>query len=300
MVLRLRGYGAWIESDGIPLEEYAVEVKDNIISCYVCSEEGKKFVLHFDDDGSHYLEQTIPFGHYGRSIKVKMDGQQVENLWGDSMKKLRSVGVYVGDIVRPYIFAPITTTDDDDVAARDDPNNEHIGTIEVEIRRSTKTGPGITTVNGTAPSTRPIHERSKKAGSHRIVLGEGTYSPQNVVMVSYIDHTPWLTFRFLYRKRDILQAQGIIPLSSSPSPPPDNLPGPPVKVEGKEDKGKGVKRERGENGNDDVVEIVSDDDDLDALQDELKRIQGRIARKKAKKSVKRELVSSADDIIDLT
>ena len=41
MVLRLHGYGAWIESDGKPLEEYAVEVKDNFISCYVCSEEGK-------------------------------------------------------------------------------------------------------------------------------------------------------------------------------------------------------------------------------------------------------------------
>jgi len=41
MVLRLHGYGAWIESDGKPLEEYSVEVKDNIISCYVCSEEGK-------------------------------------------------------------------------------------------------------------------------------------------------------------------------------------------------------------------------------------------------------------------
>ena len=41
MVLRLHGYGAWIESDGIPLEEYAVEVNDNVISCYVCSQEGK-------------------------------------------------------------------------------------------------------------------------------------------------------------------------------------------------------------------------------------------------------------------
>ena len=41
MVLNLRGYTAWIESDGKDLEEYAVEVKGNIVSCYVCSEEGK-------------------------------------------------------------------------------------------------------------------------------------------------------------------------------------------------------------------------------------------------------------------
>ena len=36
------------------------------------------------------------------------------------------------------------------------------------------------------------------------------------------------------------------------------------------------------------------------IQDELKRIQDRIARKKAKKPVKREPLASADDIIDLT
>lgn len=41
MVLRLHGYGAWVELGGQPLEEYAVEVNDNVISCYICSEEGK-------------------------------------------------------------------------------------------------------------------------------------------------------------------------------------------------------------------------------------------------------------------
>jgi len=41
MVLELRGYHAWIESDGERLEEYAVEIKGNTVSCYVCSEEGK-------------------------------------------------------------------------------------------------------------------------------------------------------------------------------------------------------------------------------------------------------------------
>ena len=41
MVLRLHGYGAWVEVGGQHLEEYAVEVNDNVISCYICSEEGK-------------------------------------------------------------------------------------------------------------------------------------------------------------------------------------------------------------------------------------------------------------------
>lgn len=35
-----RGYSAWIELNGEPLEEYAIETKDRVTSCYVCSEEG--------------------------------------------------------------------------------------------------------------------------------------------------------------------------------------------------------------------------------------------------------------------
>ena len=41
MVLHLRGYSARIELGDAPLEEYAVEVKGEVISCYICSEEGK-------------------------------------------------------------------------------------------------------------------------------------------------------------------------------------------------------------------------------------------------------------------
>lgn len=133
MVLRLHGYGAWIELDGEPLEEYAAEVKGNIISCYVCSEEGKvraaplpslpcdpnspltryvdkEFVLHFDDDGSYSSGQATTSGSYGRSISIKIDGQKVENVWGSVEREIKSDGMPDGDIVRPYIFAPIATT----------------------------------------------------------------------------------------------------------------------------------------------------------------------------------------------
>ena len=64
----------------------------------------------------------------------------------------------------------------------------------------------------------------------------------------------------------MLKAQGIVPQSPVPSPPPDDLPGPSVKTEGGKSKGKGVKREREENGSDDVIEISSDDGDLESLQ----------------------------------
>ena len=40
MVLKLRGYSAWIVSDNEALEEYAIQVEGKVISCYICSEEG--------------------------------------------------------------------------------------------------------------------------------------------------------------------------------------------------------------------------------------------------------------------
>ena len=131
MVLRLHGCGAWVESGGKPLEEYAVEVKDNVISCYICSEEGKvsclrvtlcnqnppltrhicqQFVLHFDDDGSHLYQSPAPPNTYGRTVRIRMDGADVDHIWCRFMEKVSSEGMRRGNIVRPYIFAPIATT----------------------------------------------------------------------------------------------------------------------------------------------------------------------------------------------
>lgn len=53
---------------------------------------------------------AVPFDHYGRTIKVKMDGPEMEYLWGDFMGKLTSLGMRSGDFIRPYSFAPIDTT----------------------------------------------------------------------------------------------------------------------------------------------------------------------------------------------
>lgn len=62
--------------------------------------------------------------------------------------------------------------DDDNVAAVDDPSHEQIGTIQAELKRGTimksKSNAKTGGFDGTEPSTELIHERSKKAGSHRV------------------------------------------------------------------------------------------------------------------------------------
>jgi len=62
--------------------------------------------------------------------------------------------------------------DDDNVAAVDDPAHEQIGTIQAELRRGTRTmtkaNPKTDGFDATEPNTGLIHEKSKKAGSHRV------------------------------------------------------------------------------------------------------------------------------------
>lgn len=54
--------------------------------------------------------QPDTYDFHGRSINIKMDGQKVESVWGSVKKKITSDGMPDGDIVRPYVFAPIDTT----------------------------------------------------------------------------------------------------------------------------------------------------------------------------------------------
>lgn len=57
--------------------------------------------------------------------------------------------------------------DNDDIAARDNMSDKRIGVIQAEVRRGIYVGPG-TDSSGTELSTEPIHETSKKLGSHRV------------------------------------------------------------------------------------------------------------------------------------
>jgi hypothetical protein len=65
-------------------------------------------------------------------------------------------------------FDPLNQIDDDDLASEDDPINEHLGTIQADLTRGTKIGTGSSSFQSAVPNTGPVHERSKKAGSHRV------------------------------------------------------------------------------------------------------------------------------------
>ncbi|KAI0935003.1 hypothetical protein AcV7_003921 [Taiwanofungus camphoratus] len=125
------------------------------------------------------------------------------------------------EVRQPYQFAPLVLTDNDSVANPDGSGNDNLGVIEVRVRRATIRRRGGShgrpkyRVNA-IPERGPIHERSKKAGVHCVSLGEGIRCAPHkhrykVNCVDPVDR-PLIRFVFRYRPKELLQAQGIIPL----------------------------------------------------------------------------------------
>jgi len=205
---------------------------------------------------------------------------------GDSVKGfLTSV-----DEVRLFRFQNILITDDDNIDLQ---HHQDLGCVEVRIRRTfpgrkPSYFKGSTHSMSSAPS---IHERSKKLGAHCVGLGAAVPVDIQFATCEYYDQEPHVKFRFYYRKRDFLQAQGIIPTPSAVRPSAKHT---------------AVKREH---ESDDET-----DDDVEALEKrhaELKAQQERIMRKLSKKRVKVEVKEeqqpllfraffSPGEVIDLT
>jgi len=113
--------------------------------------------------------------------------------------------------IRPFSFAPLQLTDDDaflDSASKD------LGEISIQIWRIAVAG--INYKWGPAPVEQKVHERSKKATSHRVQLdAEVTRPHRNGRVARRLDKEPLLTFIFKYRPLELLQANGIAPLNKN-------------------------------------------------------------------------------------
>jgi hypothetical protein len=81
--------------------------------------------------------------------------------------KIRTTGMLLNVCLFPGEISP--TLDDDHVAAQNDLKHEHLGLIEIRIRRSLAiTVPSVGHPAYNHPESGLVHERSKKAGSHRV------------------------------------------------------------------------------------------------------------------------------------
>ncbi|KAH8084348.1 hypothetical protein BXZ70DRAFT_1012032 [Cristinia sonorae] len=194
-----------LEGADAKLEEGQVEQSGELSKCYIPSEAGTNFVVHIRERSNRF--------HF--SVKLFLDGQRAEGGICYPGKKFNINGLPVSrELIRPFQFSPLTMLDDD-AAPLNHPNMEELGVITVKLTRVRVVG-----IPNQRPATYsnfnefgPIHERSKKAGTHCVSVGEPkSCKPRDRVMVMPLvsGEAPYAIFQFRYRPRDLLQAQGIL------------------------------------------------------------------------------------------
>ncbi|KAI0093439.1 hypothetical protein BDY19DRAFT_923693 [Irpex rosettiformis] len=208
--MKIKNIECQVICDGEALTEYQ-EKSDSqdqkTKSCYIVSDVGKRFLVRIKSD-PHQSDICC---------RLWIDGQ-CTNVVGIQNDHLHDVlGVRIGESqLRPFIFSPVTTVDDDHLRETT-PAAKDLGTLCLKVHRISKLYPKpyhFTRSSQDNLVNRPVDERSKKAGSHRVTLAEPEtkdYGPTS--SVTYVDpiDSPYFSFTWRYRSKAMLQAQGIVP-----------------------------------------------------------------------------------------
>ncbi|KAH9854612.1 hypothetical protein C2E23DRAFT_57464 [Lenzites betulinus] len=312
MPLQLGRYSVHIRCDDKELEMFDVKLEnEKTISCWIPSEEGKAFSVHWKDESSAAIMMVWCY----------MDGRKVAAGAHKTTRTGKCSGVYkTAEQIAPFVFAPLVLTDDE-AFANNNIISAELGTIRVEmIRVQNFTSTQTPFYTRDVHEIGPIHERNKKAGVHTVALG-----PPKKAVVSYghvpvgADDEPFAIFKFCYRPLALLQANGIAPPSAPPAKnkkraadvnadPDANGVGPSDPKRPRTDTDTNtsahVKPEPDDDDEDDGV------DDMQFLEEQLAMMQRRVeqarAERQAKKNIKREVspihvpLASSQEVIDLT
>jgi hypothetical protein len=209
----LGDFSACIFIDGQELPEYDVVVSstptENRITCWIASAEGKKFGVR-----AKFLAQQTS----GSLATVFVDGVScrpyvVPPGWVGTLERTYLSNNY---FQRDLMFSQLELTDDDSML--DDRTSNDIGQIVVEVAlgKYTLREQVVSFQNVKDRTLRvregKVHERSKKACSHRVVFGEEVPNQDPVSTFTIIrDNSPRTIFVFKYTRLDILQAMGVAP-----------------------------------------------------------------------------------------
>ncbi|KAG1821973.1 uncharacterized protein BJ212DRAFT_1334888 [Suillus subaureus] len=211
--MTLGDFSACIFIDDQELPEYDVVVSstptENRITCWIASAEGKKFgvrtkvlakqtsgiITTVFVDGIRCRSHVGPPGYVGTSDRTTLSN---------------------GFVRRDFVFSKLELTDDDSML--DDRTSSDIGQIVMEIAlgKYTMKGQVVGSQNVIDHTLRvpegKVHERSKKACSHRVTFGEEAPDHEPAAAFTVIrDNSPKTVFVFKYTRLDILQAMGVAP-----------------------------------------------------------------------------------------
>ncbi|KAI6109523.1 hypothetical protein F5141DRAFT_1115139 [Pisolithus sp. B1] len=198
-MLTHRDFSAWIVSNNQPLPEYlvAVDEKGSRVSCWIPSEAGKQFSVHWRDHGSNV--HTCSF--------ISLDGFVVPGRFLYGTGSASREGVRSGPTSeRPFIFAEYR-----DASSSGD-CNRNAGTIMLKIKRVRLEGhkranPFQTVPDGSSRAT--ISGHCVGYGDERPTY-EQSPSTWQIKPYDRASKGSYVTFVFRYRPREFLLSQGII------------------------------------------------------------------------------------------
>ncbi|KDQ14887.1 hypothetical protein BOTBODRAFT_44393 [Botryobasidium botryosum FD-172 SS1] len=233
MTVTYRDFSAWVTSEGAELPIYKPTVDEGdgrTFTCWIPSEEGK---VHWMDHNGGIA--TVGHIFFDGSKKGACNGAI---LLGRRPGEVRSVsGAQVSHTgVRPFVFAKLETTEDDFATTS---TSSELGSIRLSIHRVIATASETGKHHEQIRAHGPVHEKSKKAGSHvarrvtasRSLCGAKAYQLLTVLDCSYgqeeptgtrpaflkcqlydpMDKNPYVRFIFKYRSLALLQANDIAP-----------------------------------------------------------------------------------------
>ncbi|KAF8518227.1 hypothetical protein JB92DRAFT_2903901 [Gautieria morchelliformis] len=291
------GVHVWIEVEGTALPEYRIQKDRRRTTCFIPSQEGKKFCVRFQNAthapvaalrGNIYLDGIAS----GAGLLLATDVHATTISGQTRWEGLES----------PFLFAKLRTTDNEAEACQDETRLRELGTVRVQIEWVEVVRPEAWRPHSatSASSNQPVHERSKKASAHCTSLGAVEVSrPKNWYSTSRIPFVEPSEFIFQYAPLDWLRAQSIAPALPVPIPLAPTGPTP-----------SGSRRSRdeaGEDSEDAVAELL--DEEEAAVYQRLKAKMAGHQHKKRRKSttVKQEsdtvsklVLSQPSEIIDLT
>ncbi|KAF4596179.1 hypothetical protein AB1N83_007898 [Pleurotus pulmonarius] len=227
-MLQHDNFSAWIEIEGVPTQEYNIEVTSDsegpAVTCWIASEEEKTFSVNFKDT-SFSASRRLTLSADGVRIK-RRDLQPANKRQPSEVTHVMKDMAISATERSPFVFSKITTTDDDTYMHRS--VDAKFGEITLSVWSTQRVkypkAQPHTSTPATAPALGgPIHEKSKKIGGHCISYGQPVPVPQkrNKSSTTKLKTHYWkrvkclVSFSFKYRPLALLQANGIAPL-----PPP--------------------------------------------------------------------------------
>jgi len=233
---------------------------------------------HFDVSGTVYLDG------------VKVGGKFHDR--GQTTLATKDCRITSPTTTRSLVFASIQLTDDD--AGLNSECVKDLGDIVVRISQAQRTGISQPKTVGSIADEK-VHERAKKAISHRVNFGEETVQRQAMTITISKTIATLVTFTFKYRSIDILRADGIAP----PAPKLPIQAGTKRKASEPDDMNHEDNQDKSEGG-----EVEEDEAELKA---QLRLIHAKLAKKNAQTNIKKAKTEPntpslfiSGEIIDLT